>query len=187
MSVSGLDNVKKFINKKGKALTKDIEKQLITRTKELSQRLQQDMDKNIEGGAVPFTKRAVLFFYNRTSTGVKMTIAIRDIQAEYLYEIIVKQRAISKFVPVPGVTKLTKEGNISGLRSGLKSGKYKVVKSKKGKHRLIDTKQKDRKKRVIGVKETKRRKMVYDFYTEAESGAMLIIRDIKGQFKIRKA
>ena len=187
MSVSGLSNVKKYINTKGKALTADIENQLIQRTKELSQRLQQEMEKNIDGGAVPFTKRAVLFFYNRNRSGVKMTIAVRDIQAEYLYEVIVKERAISKFVPVPGSTKLTAQGNISGLRSGLKSGKYKVVQSKKGKQRLIDTKQKNRKKRVVGLKETRRRDMVYDFYAEAESGARLIIKDIKGHFEIRKA
>jgi len=55
-----------------------------------------------------------------------------------------------------------------------------------GKKRLIDTNQKKKKKRVIGVRESKRRQLIYDFYANAERGAMLILNDIRGTFTLRR-
>ena len=80
---------------------------------------------------------------------------------------------------------MSQQGNIAGLKSGLSSGKYKVVKSG-GKRRLIDTSKKDTKrktKRVVGLREKKKRKLVYDFYAEAEAGARLILAGVRGHFQ----
>ncbi|NIG74184.1 hypothetical protein F3J34_11305 [Klebsiella sp. Ap-873] len=109
---------------------------------------------------------------------------VKDIQASYLYDIIVQQKSFEKFIPT-SAARLTKQGNITGLRSNVQNGRYKVVKQR-GKERLIDTQAKKRNKRVIGVKEQKRRKIIYDFYNEAEQGARLVISDIKGSFRITK-
>lgn len=58
-----------------------------------------------------------------------------------------------------------------------------------GKKNLIDTTKKDTKdktKRIIGVRESKKRKLVYDFYNEAEQGAIAIISGIQGHFKLKR-
>ncbi|TJZ59494.1 hypothetical protein FA013_30975 [Raoultella planticola] len=114
-------------------------------------------------------------------------MGVLDNQNKYLYDVIVEPKRIEKFVNT-SAARLTKEGNISQLRSGIKNGKYKVVVSG-GKKRLIDTTKKDTKtktKRVIGLHESKKRKIVYDFYSEAEKGIRLIISDIKGHFSIKR-
>ncbi|MGK6714214.1 hypothetical protein ACKU3I_002640 [Serratia marcescens] len=83
---------------------------------------------------------------------------------------------------------MTQQGNIASLKSGISSGKYKVVDSG-GKRRLIDTSKKDTKnktKRVIGLRETKKRKLVYDFYKEAEQGVRLVLSGVRGHFRISR-
>lgn len=60
------------------------------------------------------------------------------------------------------------------------------MKGKNGKERLIDTKQKKKEKRVIAVRENKKRKLIYDFYRNAEKGAVLIMSDIRGSFIVKK-
>ncbi|HAU4633123.1 TPA: hypothetical protein JDY21_27995, partial [Citrobacter freundii] len=106
----------------------------ITRT--LSRQIQADMSAAIDKGPVPFTNSAVLFFYAKIGTSVTCTIMIKDIQAKYLYDVIVKSSYINKFVPT-SAAKMTKLGNISQLKSGLAKGKYKAV-VQNGKKYLID-------------------------------------------------
>ncbi|USL60367.1 hypothetical protein IAQ00_13605 [Pantoea ananatis] len=112
---------------------------------------------------------------------------VRGDQAAYLRDVVTDSSAlIDKIIPTSSA-KLSKQGNISGLKAGINNKKYAVV-QEKGKKYLIDTTKKKNKrdKRVIGVKESKRRKMVFDFFKEAEDGAMIILSDVKGQFKITK-
>ncbi|HCD2515363.1 hypothetical protein [Citrobacter freundii] len=158
----------------------------ITRT--LSRQIQADMSAAIDKGPVPFTNSAVLFFYAKIGTSVTCTIMIKDIQAKYLYDVIVKSSYINKFVPT-SAAKMTKLGNISQLKSGLAKGKYKAV-VQNGKKYLIDITKKNTKyktKRIIGVRESKKHKLVYDFYNEAEQGgAIAIISGIQGHFKLKR-
>lgn len=186
--ITGLNESKTFINKTGKRLGKDFQSEIIKRSRALSDNLQKGINASVDRGTVVFTSRAMLMTYRKTSTGVSTTILVKDIQAQYLYEILVQPKAIDKFVPT-SAARLTAPGNISGLKKNLASGRYKIVKGKNGKERLIDTSKKDTKKktkRIIGVREEKRRKMIYDFYAHAEEGARLMISDIRGTLRITK-
>lgn len=178
-----------FLKSEGTKLKAEFQKEMIQRIRKLSQQMQKDMSDVVDKGATGFTNRAVLFTYQRRSdTSVTCSILIKDVQASYLYDIIVKPKAIDKFVNT-SAARMTKQGNIAGLHSNLQNKKYIVVKSKNGKERLIDTTKKDTKKktkRVIGLRESKKRKMIYDFYAEAEAGTKLLISDINGVFKITK-
>ena len=178
-----------YLKSEGKKLKADFQKEMIKRTRELAVQMQKDMSAAVDKGATGFTNRAVLFTYQRKSdTNLTASILIKDVQANYLYDIIVQPKAIDKFINT-SAARLTAQGNISGLHANLQSGKYKVVKGKNGKERLIDTSKKDTKKktkRVIGLREKKKRKLIYDFYNEAESGVKVLISDISGTFKITK-
>ncbi|HAV1973411.1 TPA: hypothetical protein JG946_003771 [Enterobacter hormaechei subsp. steigerwaltii] len=186
MSIHGISNAKRYVNKTGANLGKEFQKTLINRTRILSQQMQQGINDSVDRGAVAFTKRAILFTYTKTGFGgVRCTILVKKLQAQYLYNVIVDSTQLyDKFIPT-SAARLSREGNILGLRNNLRKGRYKVVKQG-GKERLIDTKQKKKDKRVIGLREEKRRKMVYDFYTEAEAGARMIISDVRGVFKVSK-
>lgn len=177
-------DARKFINKEGQRMTKEVVQSIIDKSRALSMKMQNEMNEAIDKGPVPFTKRSVLFFYSKTNNGVKNTIMIKDVQAKYLYEILVKPEMIDKIVPT-SAARLDRFGNIAGLKRNLSNGRYKVVKQGT-KERLIDTNAKKKDKRVIGLREEKRRKMVYDFYRNGEKGAMLIIKDIKGTFKVKR-
>ncbi|MDU4352130.1 MAG: hypothetical protein E7I59_01265 [Phytobacter diazotrophicus] len=178
-----------FLKSEGTKLKAEFQKEMIQRVRKLSQQMQKDMSDAVNKGATGFTNRAVLFTYQRRSdTSVACSILIKDVQANYLYDIIVKPKAIDKFVNT-SAARMTKQGNIAALHNNLQNKKYIVVKSKNGKERLIDTTKKDTKKktkRVIGLRESKKRKMIYDFYAEAETGVKLLISDINGVFKITK-
>jgi hypothetical protein len=177
-----------FLKSEGTKLKAEFQKEMIQRVRKLSQQMQKDMSDAVNKGATGFTNRAVLFTYQRRSdTSVTCSILIKDVQANYLYDIIVKPKAIDKFVNT-SAARMTKQGNIAALHNNLQNKKYIVVKSKNGKE-LIDTTKKDTKKktkRVIGLRESKKRKMIYDFYAEAETGVKLLISDINGVFKITK-
>jgi hypothetical protein len=113
---------------------------------------------------------------------------VKDQQAKYLYDILVKPKAVDKIVPT-SAAKLTAQGNISGLKKNLASGRYKIVKGKNGKQKLIDTTKKDTKnktKRIVGLRESKKRKIIYDFYNEANNGVRLMVSGIKGTFRITR-
>ncbi|WP_427151550.1 hypothetical protein [Citrobacter portucalensis] len=185
--ISGLTSAKGFLNSEGKKYGNQFQDELISRSRTLSRQIQADMSAAIDKGPVPFTNSAVLFFYAKSGTSVTCTIMIKDIQAKYLYDVIVKSSYINKFVPT-SAAKMTKLGNISQLKSGLAKGKYKTV-VQNGKKYLIDITKKDTKyktKRIIGVRESKKRKLVYDFYNEAEQGANAIISGIQGHFKLKR-
>ncbi|MEI9875998.1 hypothetical protein V5039_23485 [Enterobacter ludwigii] len=185
--VTGLSSAKGYINQQGKLYGNEFQNELITRTRQLAKTIQTDMSKAIDKGPVPFTNNAVLYFYKKVGTSVKCTIMIKDIQAEYLYDVIVQPNPLKKFVPTSSA-RLSIQGNIPQLKSGLEKGRYKVV-VENGKKYLIDTTKKDTKtktKRVVGVRETKKRKLVYDFYKEAEAGIITIVSSMQGHFKLKK-
>jgi hypothetical protein len=185
--ITGLSSAMGYINQQGKLYGNEFQNELITRTRQLAKKMQMDMSAAIDKGPVPFTNNAVLYFYKKVGTSVKCTIMIKNIQADYLYDIIVHPNPLKKFVPVSSA-RLSKQGNIPQIKSGIDKGKYKVV-VENGKKYLIDTTKKDTKtktKRVIGVRETKKRKLVYDFYKEAEEGTITIVSNIQGHFKLKK-
>ncbi|WP_318389576.1 hypothetical protein [Enterobacter sp.] len=187
--INGISSTTTYINTQGAKLGKLFQNEIIKRSKLLSQKVQADLNNSVEKGAVSFTQRSVLFLYKKNGkNSVTATIMIKDQQAKYLYNILVQQKSIDKFIPT-SLARLDRFGNISGLRRGLTNGKYKVVKSKYGKERLIDTSKKDTKKktkRVIGLREEKRRKLIYDFYSEVDKGVRLIMSDIQGTFRIKR-
>ncbi|MEG5874659.1 hypothetical protein UXO56_23315, partial [Enterobacter ludwigii] len=88
--VTGLSSAKGYINQQGKLYGNEFQNELITRTRQLAKTIQTDMSKAIDKGPVPFTNNAVLYFYKKVGTSVKCTIMIKDIQAEYLYDVIVQ-------------------------------------------------------------------------------------------------
>jgi len=185
MSIKGIGDTRRYINTRGNELGKDFQKTIINQTRLLSQRMQNKLNESIDRGAVAFTKRAILFtFSTRGFGGFKASIIVKSLQADYLYDVIVQPSLFEKFIPT-SAARLSREGNIAGLRNNLRKGRYKVIKQG-GKERLIDTSQKKRDKRVIGLRERKRRKMVYDFYNEAEKGVMMVISNTQGVFKVKK-
>ena len=187
--INGVNNVSTYIRTTGTRLNNQFQAEIIKRSRSLSAKMQLDLNRAVNKGAVPFTQRSVLFFYKkRGATSVSSTIRIKDIQAKYLYDIIVKARAIDKIIPT-SASRLDKYGNIAGLKKNLSSGRYKVVKSKNGKERLIDTSKTDTKKktkRVIGLRERKQRHLIYDFYREADHGVRVIMSGIQGIFRVTR-
>ncbi len=185
MSVHGIRQSQQYLNRTGKKLGKQFSTEMIKRGKALSIKLQQDLSAAVDKGAVPFTNRAILFMYRKNgNSSFSMSIRVKDLQAKYLYEVLVKQESVKKFVPT-SAAKLNKYGNITGLQKNLKSGRFKVS-TTGGKKRLIDTNAKKKNKRVIGLEKPKTRKIIFDFYKEADKGARLIISDVKGVFKVTK-
>lgn len=185
--VTGSNQSKVYVNNEGRRLGSEFQNELITKTRELAIKMQTDLNTSIDRGAVYFTKNALRSWFQKSRTGVKCYIGVLQNQNEYLYDVIVEPKTMEKFVNTSSA-RLTKEGNITQLRNGIKNGKYKVV-TTGGKKRLIDTTKKDTKtktKRVIGLHESKKRKIVYDFYSEAEKGIRLIISDIKGHFSVKR-
>ncbi|QUG77923.1 hypothetical protein GKQ23_12975 [Erwinia sp. E602] len=107
---------------------------------------------------------------------------VKDLQAKYLRDIITVPKSELEFIPT-SFARMNKFGNIAGLRAGIKSGKFKVVKSG-NKKRLIDTKKK--KNRVVAVRAAKKRKQIYDFYEEGTKGMRAIVSGVRGHFTVRK-
>lgn len=187
--INGIGSTRNYIQTQGVRLNNQFQKEIIKRSKLLSLRMQGDLNNSVDRGAVGFTQRSILFFYRKVGrTSVTSTIMVKDIQAKYLYQVLVQPKAIDKFIPTSSA-RLTKQGNISGLKKNLLSGRYKVVKGKNGKERLIDTAKKDTKKktkRVIGLREKKQRRLIYDFYKEANDGVRIIMSGIQGTFRISR-
>lgn len=183
-NITGIGNATAYLNTQGRQLGQNFQKELINRARALSIQLQREISQSVDKGPVPFTNRAVLFTYRKTGTGVTANIIIKDLQAKYLYDVLVHPSAHEKYIPTSNA-RLTRQGNISGLKANLTNGRYKIV-NENGKKRLIDTNQKKKKKRVIGVRESKRRQLIYDFYANAKRGAMLILNDIRGTFTLRR-
>ncbi|WP_288953765.1 hypothetical protein [uncultured Citrobacter sp.] len=181
VKIRGTKQVQSYINKEGKNFNNEFRNEMITKMREVSRELQLGINNAADGGVVPFTRNAMLYFFNKRATGVTCTIQVKDIQAQYLYGSIVERENIDKFIPTTDA-RLTKQGNITGLKANLKSGKYKVVEHK-GVKRIIDTRKKD--KRVIARKEDKARKIIFDFYKEADTRIIKVINNMQGQYSIR--
>lgn len=185
--IKGLEETITYINKEGRDLKSEFQNELIIQSRALALKMQTDLDNSIDKGGVNFTSKSIYFKFNKRTGGITCYIGVKNIQNNYLYEIINKPIAIDKFINTSAAP-LTKQGNIARLRTSLKSKKYKVVNSG-GKKRLIDTTKKDTKtktKRVIGIQEFKKRKMIYDFYQEGEKGIRMIVSNIKGHFSVKK-
>ncbi|MEG8468923.1 hypothetical protein U4P91_19705 [Klebsiella variicola subsp. variicola] len=184
MKINGLNNVKKYINNTSEKLAGEFETRFIRDVKSLANDMQSDLNDAVDKGAVAFTKRAIKTNIKMKGSTVSATIYVQDIQASYLYDVIVDQRSKNKFVPT-SKARLNKYGNIPLLSKNIQNGKYKIV-EQRGTKRLINVTAKKRDARVIGVLEAKNRKIIYDFYGEAEKGANRIITDLRGVFTFRR-
>ncbi|HED2478348.1 MULTISPECIES: hypothetical protein [Citrobacter] len=179
--VKGIKEVQGYVNKRGREVNNEFRSELINELRKVSRELQTGITQAAEGGVVPFTDNSMLTFFSKRPTGVTVTLMVKDIQAQYLYGSLVEQKNIDKFIPTSNA-KLTKQGNITGLKSNLKSGKYKVV-EQKGTKRIIDTRKKD--DRVIAVKKPKTRKIIYDWYGNADKKINIVINGLRGEFSTR--
>ncbi|MDA8518696.1 hypothetical protein [Citrobacter sp. Igbk 16] len=179
--VKGIKEVQNYINREGKQMNNEFSSTLINELRQVSREMQLGINQAAEGGVVPFSGNAMLTFFNKRATGVTVTMMVKDIQAQYLYGVLVEKENIDKFIPTSDA-KLTKQKNITGLKSNLKSGKYKVVEHK-GTKRIIDTRKKD--DRVIAVKTPKTRKIIFDWYDNAERKINIVINGIRGEFSTR--
>lgn len=182
--ITGIQGAKKYLNKSGKDYKNEFSNELLHRVRSLSKKMQIEMSAAADGGVVPFTNNSMLVTYSKRATGISINLMVKDLQARYLYDVVVKPSSIDKFIPT-STAKLTIQGNITGLKSNLKSGRYKVVESH-GTKRIIDTRVKKSDKRVIALKENKTRNLFYDWYKEGNQGIDLIITQIKGQYTIGK-
>ena len=184
--ITGIGNATSYITTQGTRLNKQFQNEIIKRSRALSVRMQADLNNTIDKGPVNFTQRSILFLYKkRGNNSVTTSILVKDVQAKYLFDVLVEAKAIDKIVPTSNA-RLTKQGNISGLKKNLSNGRYKIIRGTNGKERLIDTSQKKKQKRVIGARETKRRKIIYDFYKEANDGVRIIMSGIHGSFRLTR-
>lgn len=118
--ITGLKQSKVYVNKEGRRLGSEFQNELITKARELAVKMQTDLNKSIDKGAVNFTSKALRSWFKKSKTGVKCYIGVLDNQNKYLYDVIVEPKRIEKFVNT-SAARLTKEGNISQLRSGIKN------------------------------------------------------------------
>lgn len=174
--------ISKWLNKEGTKYGNEMQSEVTRRMRQLSYDIQKKIDDEVAGGAVPFTKRAIIFNFIQRGSVRTNQIIVRGAQAAYLRSILVgNEEQVLKFVPTSDA-KLTTQGNITGLRRNMNK-KYKVT-TIKGKKMLIDTskkgKQKD--KRIIGIREEKKRKLLFDFFNEAEKGARLALSTVSGTY-----
>lgn len=175
-----------WINKKETEIIVNVQSEITKRVRALTYQLQEQLNKDIAGGPVAFTKRALFFNFIQNGDTRTNQIIVRGDQAAYLRTTITdSQDLFDKFIPTSNA-KLSQQGNISGLKAGMDK-KYKVIQVK-GKKLLVDTtkKKKNRDKRIVAVKEKKRRKMIFDFFKEAEAGAKLVLSDVNGTYTFTK-
>ncbi|EKK0992451.1 hypothetical protein PJ961_004229, partial [Escherichia coli] len=152
--VENIQGAKKYINDESKNYYNQFRDEVWQRMKQAAKQIQDEINTSAAGGVVPFTNNAFVTFFKRTSTGISVTIQLKDNRrdAGYMYSALVKDTPYNGFIPTSNA-KLTKQGNISGFRANLKSGKYKVVESG-GVKRVIDTRKtgKVHDERVIATK-----------------------------------
>lgn len=187
---SGPDDAGRWINDEGGRIIINVQSEITKRCRELARQMQNQLNEEIKGGPVAFTKRALFFNYIQSGYKRINQIIVRGDQAAYLRTVLNPEDAnelYEKIIPT-GSARLTKQGNISALNKGISSKKLIVV-EEKGKKYLIDPSKKSKKqhsKRVIGVKEKKKRKLVYDFFKNAEDWAKLLLSDVNGTFKFTR-
>jgi len=176
----------KWVNNKQTEIVINVQSEITKKIRSVAYNLQDKLNKEIKGGPVPFTKRAIFFNFIQRGERRKNQIIVRGDQASYLKNVITDASKIyDKFIPTSNA-KLSKQGNITGLHAGMDK-KYKVA-NVNGKKMLIDTtkNKKNRDKRIIGVKEKKTRQMIFDFFNEAESEARLAISNMNGTYYFSK-
>jgi len=186
-------DMKKFINDNSPKIGEQFKKELSERMRTVTKQIQQMINIESKGGVVPYTNRAMKFnFYKPNSfTSINQIIVMPD-QADYLKNVIdpnYVRKHESKMIPYKNA-KLTKQGNISQLKS---KDKYQRVKSKNGKEFLIDTSKNSskrdpvmaRKKRVVGYYGSVGRKPLFNFYDETEQKVIKQLRTLRGTFNYR--
>jgi len=180
----------RWLNDSGSRIIINVQSEITKKVRELSRQMQNQLNEDIKGGPVAFTKRALFFNFIQSGDKRINQIIVRGDQAAYLRTVLNPDEAnelYDKIVPTESA-RLTKQGNISTLNKGISSKKLIIV-EEKGKKYLIDTTKKSKKqkaKRVVGIKEKKKRKVVYDFFKNAEDGAKLILSDVNGTFKFTR-
>lgn len=190
------NDMRRFINNNSPAIGQEFKKELSNRMRIVTQHMQRKLDNDVAGGGVPFTGKSMYFNFRKISDYKTVNqIIVLPNQTSYLKYILdpayrhVNER---KIIPYKNA-KLTKQGNITQLRSRTQNNKYKKVKSKNGNMYLIDTTKKSskrnpklaREKRVIGYYGSVGRKPLFDFYDETEKKVIEQLRTLRGTFDYR--
>lgn len=190
------NDMRRFINNNSPAIGQEFKKELSNRMRIVTQHMQRKVDNDVAGGGVPFTGKSMYFNFKKISDYKTVNqIIVLPNQTSYLkYILDPAYRYVNegKIIPYKNA-KLTKQGNITQLRSRTQTDKYKKVKSKNGTTYLIDTTKKSskrnpklaREKRVIGYYGSVGRKPLFDFYDETEKKVIEQIRTLRGTFDYR--
>ncbi|MGX4867692.1 hypothetical protein ACUYFY_16800 [Enterobacter kobei] len=190
------NDMRRFINNNSPAIGQEFKKELSKRMRIVTQYMQRKVDNDVAGGGVPFTGKSMYFNFKKISDYKTVNqIIVLPNQTSYLkYILDPAYRHVNedKIIPYKNA-KLTKQGNITQLRSRTQSDKYKKVKSKNGNTYLIDTTKKSskrnpklaREKRVIGYYGSVGRKPLFDFYDETERKVIEQLRTLRGTFDYR--
>lgn len=181
-------NIANQLNRNGQQWGQYFQDELTRRAKLISGQIQDDINR-AKGGAVSFTQKAIRFRTNqsKSSSTVYNNIIVQPNQAKYLRFVLgSSEKTGEKIIPTSSAI-LTKEGNIQGLRSRLKAGRYKTVISS-GRKYIIDTKSPKRKsriERVIGIIASRKRKQLFDFYKQTSRYAQKEFNSMKGSFQFK--
>ncbi|EOI2255980.1 hypothetical protein [Enterobacter cloacae] len=190
------NDMRRFINNNSPAIGQEFKKELSNRMRIVTQHMQRKVDNDVAGGGVPFTGKSLYFNFKKISDYKTVNqIIVLPNQTSYLkYILEPAYRHVNegKIIPYKNA-KLTKQGNITQLRSKTQNDKYKKVKSKNGTTYLIDTTKKSskrnpklaREKRVIGYYGSVGRKPLFDFYDETEKKVIEQLRTLRGTFDYR--
>lgn len=190
------NDMRRFINNNSPAIGQEFKKELSNRMRIVTQHMQRKVDNDVAGGGVPFTGKSLYFNFKKISDYKTVNqIIVLPNQTSYLkYILDPAYRHVNegKIIPYKDA-KLTKQGNITQLRSRTQTDKYKKVKSKNGTTYLIDTTKKSskrnpklaREKRVIGYYGSVGRKPLFDFYDETEKKVIEQLRTLRGTFDYR--
>ncbi|GJL42266.1 TPA: hypothetical protein NK762_005025 [Enterobacter chengduensis] len=190
------NDMRRFINNNSPAIGQEFKKELSNRMRIVTRHMQRKVDNDVARGGVPFTGKSMYFNFKKISDYKTVNqIIVLPNQTSYLkYILDPAYRHVNegKIIPYKNA-KLTKQGNITQLRSRTQSDKYKKVKSKNGNTYLIDTTKKSskrnpklaREKRVIGYYGSVGRKPLFDFYDETEKKVIEQLRTLRGTFDYR--
>ncbi|HDZ9824150.1 TPA: hypothetical protein RU397_003664 [Klebsiella pneumoniae] len=190
------NDMRRFINNNSPAIGQEFKKELSNRMRIVTQYMQRKVANDVAGGGVPFTGKSMYFNFKKISDYQTVNqIIVLPNQTSYLkYILDPAYRHVNegKIIPYKNA-KLTKQGNITQLRSRTQTDKYKKVKSKNGTTYLIDTTKKSskrnpklaREKRVIGYYGSVGRKPLFDFYDETEKKVIEQLRTLRGTFDYR--
>ncbi|ECD3897897.1 hypothetical protein E0U70_20175 [Salmonella enterica subsp. enterica serovar Gloucester] len=185
-SVTGAQNCITSLNNTGRWCITSLQQELSARCRQVSKEIQEMINKDVSGGAVNFTMRAVMFNFIKLPNDIRENqIIVKPDQTKYLERILTDDKqTFEKFVPTSNA-KLDKYGNIQGMHRNIKSKKYQIVKQGT-KTYMIDTSKKGKNnndKRIIAVEnDNETRNELFDFYDECALLATEQISDLKGNF-----